>query len=397
MGAAPLTPAAIRFLLSEAGQTALRHTLTAHNHIALATQLRQTLTAEQTHAVLETLRLRPKARAKFRLADEMLFSRSALEQASAEAVAAHRAARFAQLGVKLMVDLCCGVGGDALALAAHGRVLAVDYDLARLHLARHNVAVYGRGSRFSPLQADVRHLPPFPADALFFDPARRDAHGRRLHSVEAYQPPLSLIERWRERTPSAAVKISPGVAYEELPSTAEAEFVSLNGEVKECVLWYGDLRTAPARRATLLPTGETLTSRDTTVDIPLSAPQTYLYEPDGAVIRAHLVQQLATRFNLSQLDASIAYLTSDRLTETPLARSFAVLDWFPFQLKRLRQYVRHHHIGELTIAKRGSPVDVAQLQRQLRLPKDGTRRLWLFLTRLQGQPIALFAQPTASG
>src|SRR5690606_9357632 len=119
--------------------------------------------------------------------------------------------------------------------------------------------VYGHGRRFRPLQADLLALTPFAAEALFFDPARRDEHGRRVYSVAQYQPPLSLIERWQGAgVRGTAVKVSRGIDYAEIRAAAEAEFIWLAGEVKECLRWGGGLHSGVGRRATLLPGGAQL-------------------------------------------------------------------------------------------------------------------------------------------
>lgn len=291
-----------------------------------------------------------------------------------------------------MADLGCGIGGDALALAAAGVAVAgVDLDLARLMMAAANAGVYGVAERFLPIQADLRQLPPLPSEAFFFDPARRSGGGphgapsRRLHTVADYQPPLSLIDAWRPVVPRGAVKVSPGIDYAELPAGVEAEFVSLVGEVKEAVLWYGELRTA-ARRATLLPGGHTL-SGEVDEAAPVSPLRAYLYEPDGAVIRAHLVGLLAAQLGASLIDPQIAYLTTDTPRLTPFARAFAIDDAFPFQLKRLRAYLRERGVGRLTIKKRGSPLDPDALRQALRL--RGDNEAVLFLTQVMGRHTVL--------
>ncbi|MFN2160789.1 MAG: THUMP-like domain-containing protein, partial [Candidatus Promineifilaceae bacterium] len=179
-------------------------------------------------------------------------------------------------------------------------------------------------------------------------------------------------------TPHAAVKISPGINYAEIPPDVDVEFISVNGDVKECVFWYGDLRRRVDRQATLLPEEHTLTSAaHAGAELPPREPGAYLYEPDGAVIRAHLVQNLARQIGAAPIEATIAYLTSDEPLETPFARRFALEDWFPFQLKRLRQYLRERKIGRVTIKKRGSPLDPDILQRQLRLQGDEERIIFL--------------------
>lgn len=375
---------AFRWLLSPEGQRVLADTAvpTPATHLAIAAGLRRQIAPELAQAVLDTTLLRQKAAAKFSRADQMYFTREALEQASGEGIGAYRARRFAGLGAARVADLGCGIGGDALALAQTAVVVGVDLDPIRLAMARQNVQVYAGHGRFQPLQADLRQLAPLPADALFFDPARRDAHGRRLFSVQQYQPPLSLIEGWRAKVAATAVKISPGVDYAELPPDAEVEFISVAGEVKEGVLWFGPLRSGAARRATLLPGGHSLTSEPGD-PAPVVTPQGYLYEPDGAIIRAHLVEELARMLGAGKIDQEIAYLTAVTPQQTPFARCYPIEDAFPFQLKRLRHYLRQRHVGHVVIKKRGSPLEPEWLQKQLRLQGDEQRTL--FLTQIGGK------------
>ncbi|MFQ5436947.1 MAG: class I SAM-dependent methyltransferase, partial [Anaerolineae bacterium] len=341
---------------------------------------------------LETVTLRQHAAAKFSRAAAMFFTRPALEQASGEAVAAYRARRFARLGAEWVADLGCGIGGDALALAAHAQVIGIDRDEVRLGMAQANVSAYGCDGRFHPVQADLTDLPPLPVDALFFDPARRDTHGRRLFSVSDYRPPLSLIDGWRQRVPHTAVKISPGVDYAELPPDAEVEFISMKGEVKEAVLWFGGLGSAVARRATLLPGGNTLTTNDLPEgETAVTPPQSFLYEPDKAIIRAHLVEALAARLNAAKISPDIAYLTGETAVAAPFARCFLIESVMPFQLKRLRQHLRQNRIGQVIIKKRGSPLQPDQLRQQLRLKGDKQRIL--FLTQVMGEAAVIITHP----
>jgi hypothetical protein len=382
----------LAFLLSPVGQQWLAETaitpITPQNHLQIASRLRQNLPPEQAQAVLETVLLRQLGTAKFSRAAEMYFVREALEQASSEIVSTYRAGRFTAAGFEQLADLGCGIGGDALALAEKAHVIGVEWDPVRLAMAQENVRVYGRAAHFQPLQSDLLELSPLPVQACFFDPARRDEYGRRLFSVYEYRPPLSLIDRWRVGMAGTAVKISPGVDYAELPDEAEVEIISLNGDVKEAVLWFGDLHSGVSQRATLLPEGHTLTSADLpTSPIPASEPLPFLYEPDKAIIRAHLVEALATQLNALKLSDDIAYLTASTCQFTSFARCFAIEDSFPFQLKRLRHYLRQHGVGQVTIKKRGSPLEPDSLRRQLRL--KGSQHRIIFLTQVKGETAVL--------
>ena len=169
---------------------------------------------------------------------------------------------------------------------------------------------------------------------------------------------------------------------------AEIEFISLAGELKEAVLWFGPLKTIE-RRATLLPGGHTLTEAPG-ASIEVREPGAYLYEPDPAVMRAGLVQTLGGQLGGWQIDADIAYLSCDRLVETPFARHWAVEDWFPFSLKRLRAYLRERKVGRVTVKKRGSPLQPEELIHELRL--EGEEERVLFLTHVRGKAVVVVGE-----
>jgi hypothetical protein len=183
------------------------------------------------------------------------------------------------------------------------------------------------------------------------------------------------------------VKVSPGVDLDELrPYEAEIEFISLRGELKEAALWFGPLKTS-SRRATVLPGPYTLSA--SAGSLPLSEPRAYLYEPDPSVLRAGLVATLGSQLGVAQLDPDIAYLTGDILQPTPFARVWAVEDWFPFNLKRLRAELRARRVGSVTVKKRGSPLQPEALIQDLKLKGDQQRIV--FLTHLRGRPIVILA------
>jgi hypothetical protein len=348
--------------------------------------LRKEFTLELVAAAIETAQLRRRARAKWSHANRMYFEREALEQATGEIVARHRAQRYAG-HTQPIYDLCCSLGGDLLGLAHVGSVVGIDIDPLRLALARANAAVYDVAEHVTLQQADVQTWEPPQDGLLFFDPARRSG-GRRRWSPDDYQPPLRTLERWLPRAAGLGVKVAPGIDYDALPYACEVEIVSLAGEVKEACLWFGALQRG-TRRATLLPAGVTLEA----VPVPpvsAVAPLRYLYEPDGAIIRAHLVEQLAGQMDAAKIDDEIAFLTSDALVQTPFARAFAVQETLPFNLKRLRARLRELDVGEVVVKKRGSPLDPQAFAQQLRL--KGTRALTVVLTRVLGQPSVILCQ-----
>ena len=383
---APLLTPEGRALLDEVRGTA------PADELAVATRLRRGHPAELVSAALGQARLRQRAAAKFGAedAERMFFTPNGVEQSTRASVAAHRAERLRALGVTSVADLCCGIGGDAIALARAGiRVLAVDRDPLTAAAARANADALGLAGLIDVREADVTEIDTASYDAVFVDPARRGGRGR-IFDPEAYSPPLSWAVQAALKAPHAALKVAPGIPHEAVPAEAEAEWISDGGDVKEAVLWFG---TAPgAVRATLLPGPRTLLGRGLP-DPEVRSVGRYLYEPDGAVIRAHLVAEAAEELDGGLIDRTIAYITADALRETRYATAYEITDRLPFNVKKLKALLREREVGILTVKKRGSAVEPEELRRKA-LPKpQGPHSVTVFLTRVAGAPTMLLGRP----
>ncbi|WP_443735761.1 THUMP-like domain-containing protein [Streptomyces cylindrosporus] len=381
---APLLTPEGRALLDEVRGTA------PADELAVATRLRREHPAELVSAALGQARLRQRAVAKFGAedADRMFFTPNGVEQSTRASVASYRAERLKALGVTSLADLCCGIGGDAIALARAGiRVLAVDRDPLTAAAARANADALGLADLVEVREADVTEVDTAGYDAVFVDPARRGGRGR-VFDPEAYSPPLSWAIEAARGAPHAALKVAPGIPHEAVPEDAEAEWISDGGDVKEAVLWFG---TAPGTvRATLLPGPRTLLGRGLP-DPQVRSVGRYLYEPDGAVIRAHLVAEVAEDLGGGLIDATIAYVTADELRPTPYATAYEITDRLPFNVKKLKALLREREVGILTVKKRGSAVEPEELRKKVK--PSGPNSATVFLTRVAGAPTMLIGAP----
>ncbi len=372
-----MTPEAARLLLSDPGRDAVA--FAAALDLSPGARIR---TAEAVRGLgdlgplaLEQALLRVRARVKHPRGGELWWTPEALEQASSYEVASSRAGRFP----RPVLDLGCSVGGDLLTLPDGST--GVDLDEARLLLAQENARVLGRP--VSVVRADVRGFPVRPDADVFADPARRSG-GRRTFDPRSYSPPLDLLLGLPVR--SLGVKVAPGIDHEALPPELEVEVVSLRGDVKEAVLWGGEARRGARRTATLLPGPHVLV--DDAAPVPRVAPPgPWLLEPDGAVVRAHLVAQVAREVDGWLLDPTIAYVSADLPVDVPWGRWYEVLEVLPFSLKGLRERLRAHDAGPLVVKKRGTAVEPEVLRRQLKL--TGSREVTVVLTRSSGRQIAL--------
>ncbi len=390
--------AAFRALLTPEGQRLLRlagEVYAAQGGDALRTvsTLRKGpdgASGEAAAAALTQVELRHRAVAKLgeALAGRMYFTPDGLEQATRLRVAEHRAARVAIAQPASVLDLGCGIGGDLLAFARAGLTTAgIDRDPLRVEVARANLDALG-------LEGAVQVASAADVDAsgfglVFADPARRTSAGRVFDS-EGWSPPWSYVEQLLTRP--ACVKVAPGIPHGLVPDGVEAEFVSDEGEVKEAALWSPSLATARRRATVIRATGlATLTEADDPGEQRLRAVGRYLYEPDGAVIRAGLVTAVAAGVDGGLLDPHIAYVTSDAAFTTPFARSYEVLAELPFKERALRAALRERGIGQVTIKKRGVNIVPEELRKRLALVGDDEATL--VMTRVAGEGTALLVRP----
>jgi SAM-dependent methyltransferase len=325
--------------------------------------------------------LRIRARSKFERAGSMFFTRPGLEQASSEVVAQYRARRYAHL--HQVADLCCGIGGDLIALAAHHQVLAVDTDPLHLRIAQANAGVYGVAGNVRAACADVREVSLARADAAFIDPARRSA-GRRMRPGDS-EPSLPWCVALADRVRHVGIKAAPGLAHGEVPAGWELEFIAIRRDLKEAVAWSPAMATV-ARRATILPEGHTLVPAPG-LPVPVRAPGEFLCDPSPAVTRAGLVEELARDLGAWKIDERIAFLSSDTPLRTPFGRGLRVIDSSPWNQKRLPTKLRDLDIGVVDIRRRGLAGDVGQLLRRLKL--TGSRRATVVMTRVEDRPWGL--------
>ncbi len=258
-------------------------------------------------AALTQAELRVRAVPKFGAdAARMFFTRDGLQQATRGPVAARRAARLFSSGVRRTADLCCGIGADAISFARAGlRVHAFDLDPGTVAVARANVEVLGLSDLVTVSCADVAAVDPTGFDAVFCDPARRGG-GRRVFDPAAYSPGWDLLAALPGRVPRSVLKLGPGIDHALVPDGTEAEWVSVDGEVVEAALWHGPLADV-ARRATVIRAGEASQLTGSGSRVGVAGPvRDVLYDPDGAVVRAHLVAELADQLNATLLDPSVA-------------------------------------------------------------------------------------------
>lgn len=405
--AAPITaPPGWDFLLSSEGLALLDETCASLSNGESTDRIGARLRGDghapdRVAATLTQAGLRHKGRAKLGpLADRLLFTPSGLEQATRHRVARAHAERFRNAGCRRVIDLGSGIGTESIALIAAGVMpVAVEVDPFTARIAEHNLGVaaqvHDADAMPTVITADAEHVDLGDADGAFLDPARRTrghSDTRRLPSPDDYSPSLTFAARVAAALPTG-VKLGPGTDRSLIPDHAEAQWVSVDGQVVEMGLWFGRVARPHVRRAALVLHGDAvdeMTSPHDSLDAPVRPLGAYLFEPDGAVIRARLIGALATELGAGHVSDGIAYLTGDDPVITPFAAAFRIIEELPPKEKALRRALATRDIGRLEIKKRGADIDPAALRARLKL--RGDRSATLVMTRSEGRHVALLVE-----
>jgi SAM-dependent methyltransferase len=380
----------LEWLLSEEGRAALN--LTSHlqpneaSRLATLQTLQKQFNTDHSRALLEMMLLRKRAITKFSKANEMFFDREALEMASSEQVANYRASQLLQFAT--VMDLGCGIGGDTIALSRAGlNVRSIDKERSRCRMTQVNLHVNNQVAEV--ICADFMTTEFGRSDVVFVDPSRRSGNHRSL-DPEQYFPPLNAIIAKYSKTPVLLVKVAPGIHRRDLAALgASYEFIYSQGELKECVLWFDRENQHKFARAVIFPGRHIYDALPVPEESEARPIQRYLYEPNPAIIRADLVENLARDLSLSRISAGMALLSSDVRVESAFLSSYRVDAVLPLDERRINEYLHTRQVVRVTITKHGTSAEY--------LFKKGkntdTERLHKFviLTKEQERTVAVIA------
>lgn len=354
------------------------------SELGLQTQLRRQFSDALVRAALTLAELRRKAIVKYSRADRMWFDRRGLEQSTSEPVAWHKAQRFEGH----VWDLCCGIGGDALALAARGPTTAIDLNPAMLLRATWNVEAYDVGANLTTECRDVLTLENC-GGLIHIDPDRRVGSAGKASRVEDYVPAPPQLAALMANSVGGAIKVGPASNFGgKFPGT-EIELISLAGECKEATVWFGDLAGSQSFRATVLPAGASIAGDPLEHLADVTPVGRYVYDPDPAVVRAGLVDMLADQLGLTRLDSAEEYLTSDQLVASPFLHSFEIMAELPNREQDLRAWVKRSDFGYVEIKCRHIPIQAETVRRGLKF--TGNRPGVVIFARLAGRSRILCA------
>lgn len=330
--------------------------------------------------ILSMLEIQKKNKHKIPEIENYLFSMKSAEQASSSVLAKYHARKFSQFSI--IADLCCGNGMDLIYLAQNKKkVYAVDIDDNELSFARFNCKRSGlKNVSFlcAPAQDFTESV-----QAIFADPDRRKDK-QRIIDPDFTSPSLQELFELNGLTRNFAIKISPAADYNKLllPDNTTLEFIAEKNTLKEILICTEELSTPNiAKKAVILPSETILTNTGVSIkEIPISR---FLFEPNKAIIRAGLVMECGEKIGYNLIDKKIALLTGSSIHNSTLGKCFEVVDFFPYDLKKLKRYCSKNDLGELIIKTRGFPEKIEDFRRKNNLKLTGKRKKILFIIRMK--------------
>ena len=185
-------------------------------------------------------------------------------------------------------------------------------------------------------------------------------------------------------------KVAPGIDTRLAPASADVEWIDHDGQTVEATCWMGPDGNGE-RRATAI-VGDAIDSIWRAQEPDLTGPATsmasgLLIEPTPAVVRAHLVGNLAERLGACRLDGG-TWLTADACADTPLVRTWRIVDEVPHGVRELRAWLRGR--GSVTWKTADARVSAADWDRRVgHRPSRGTPATVV----ITGQGRAFAAEP----
>ena len=334
-------------------------------------------------------------------ADELLYpKRLSIEQASGEVAARYKeqiAKRLLPSG-STMADLTGGFGVDFSFMARNfDSAVYVERDEELCMLARHNFSLLGLSANI--VNSDgVEYLKNMQSvDLIFIDPARRDNVGRKTVGISDCEPDITaLLPLLREKSEYTLVKLSPMLDWHEAMRSinaikrcvTEIHVVASDGECKELLFVLGD-EDLSASPMIYCSDGESSFSfrpedEEQCVYTIASTPNTYIYEPNAAIMKAGAFKSVGQRYGLQKLHKNSHLYTSDSKVDMFPGRCFRLIDIDGFGKQEVKTLVGRQ--ANLTI--RNFPESAATLRRRLRLT-DGGDEYWFATTLADNRKVIL--------
>ncbi len=318
-----------------------------------------------------------------------------LEQTSSQTAASYKASRIKGP----IIDLTGGFGIDCCAFYQHSSKDVTHVELNRdlqmysehlfktLDYGIHSVNANG----LTYLKETDRHF-----ESIYLDPSRKTSSKSKALFIEDYEPNvLEFKELLLAKANQVWIKTSPMLdlsqGTQQLQNVQEIHIVAVKNEVKE-VLWKLDKSTnySPVIHCVNLETNQNVFQFPWDSIAPTSnyeSPQTYLIEPNAAIMKSQGFSEFSKKYGLDKIDANSHLFTATTIEPGIPGRVFKIKEIAPYQPKSVKKKYGNQRFGVVT---RNFKLSVQQLRQKFKLGEHETD--YLFFTTVKGSLSVIQAQ-----
>lgn len=233
-------------------------------------------------------------------------------------------------------------------------------------------------------------------DWIYIDPSRRhDSKGKVFFLNDCLPNVPEHLDLLFEHTKNIMIKTSPlldlSVGISELKYVKTIHIVSVNNEVKE-LLWILEhgfdsdisIKTANIKKENVEYFNFSM-EREKSLESKYSRPLTYLYEPNGAILKAGAFDAISNQLHVYKLHKHSHLYTNEAIIDFP-GRCFKIENIIPYSKKELKNLA----ISKANITTRNFPETVEKLREKFKI-KDGGDNYLFFTTDLNSDKIVIIS------
>ncbi len=316
-----------------------------------------------------------------------------VEQASSERTASYKA-EFVK--GETMADLTGGMGVDSYFFSKKvSKLYYLEKNKSIVSAVKHNFEVLEvqnieilnqTAEEFLEKNAFYTKL-----DWIYLDPARRNEKQEKIFQLADCEPNvIDLLDTLFEKANRIMIKTSPFLdisrACEDLKWVQKVAVVAVENECKE-VLYFLEkkenkvikIHTANWQNQ-VWQTFDFEMTEEREAEISCTFPQTYIYEPNAAMLKAGAFKILAKRLNINKLHTHSHLYTSHEQLANFAGRSFRLQAICKVNAKELNKILPEK---KANLAVRNFPMSVEDLRKKLDLAEGGN--IFIFATTLMDE------------
>ncbi len=321
-----------------------------------------------------------------------------LEQASSEETANYKACFVNREDT--LLDLTGGMAIDFAPLSSIvKKAIYVEQDQELFNATQYNLSNIKCGNYASYCFNSMEHIHDligkYKPSVIYLDPARREKqtnNARRTYAIEDCSPNLYelldlLQEMGEDYQPKVVVKLSPmlDIKYclQNIPKLSSLHILAVHNEVKELLLEIN--LSLPEEHNNMQDTEIIATDlyrhrpktvfktkweeEDRANFVLAEGLETYIYEPNGAVMKMGLFKSLSQGYAMPLLGSNTHLYTSEHRLEHFVGRCFRVEQVLDFSSSLVRRL--HKSLPQANIICRNFPLKADVLQKKLKIKAGG--------------------------